>query len=121
MKAGIKQLNHFNMLKFDKKEHIKRMSPHAKRLVKYLELCGITFSPSDGDLDNVVFTRGVMRFSKSHIIVFYRFSGICRIPKPSSRSKRSKKHENEIAWVKVTDGMFIRDYMTTIIKAHYKI
>lgn len=108
------------MLKFDKKEHIKRMSLHVKRLVKDLELCGITFSPSDGDLDNVVFTKGDDVFKITHHC-FYRFSGICRIPRPSSRSKRSKKHENEITWVKVTDGMFIRDYMSTIIKAHYKI
>jgi hypothetical protein len=42
---------------FNKETHIKRMTPHVLQLVEYLKKFDINFSPTDGELENVVFTQ----------------------------------------------------------------
>jgi hypothetical protein len=96
-------------------EMISKMIPYVDDLVKSLQSYGIVFIPTDGELENVIFTNGTKTVKIAHKC-FYRFSGMCRIQK----DKVGGKH-NEVEFVEVTDKIFICTYMGTIIKRLFKI
>jgi len=87
---------------FNKQEHIKKMTPHVKKLVVYLNSIGISFSATDGELENVVLTRNDGKVIKIAYHCFYRFSGMCKIRKDIGK--------NLMTLVDVTDDMFINQY-----------
>lgn len=100
---------------FDKAEHIRRMTPHVEKLVSYLKTKGITFFPTDGELENVVFKSDKKVVKIAHHC-FYRFSGMCKIRKDLPQKKiKNKKEKNYIDLVDVTDDMFINQYMKSMI------
>ena len=59
---------------------IQKMTPHVNKLIELVKKDGVTFSPIDGDNDNVVFTKKNKVLKIAHIM-FYRYSGICVVQK----------------------------------------
>lgn len=92
---------------FNKQEHIAKMKPSADKLVSLFEKKGISFSPTDGEFENVVFTSKDKTIKISHHS-FYRFSGIACIYK--------EKGENYIEAIDVTNDMFMNNFMKPIIE-----
>ena len=88
------------------------MTPHVLQLVEYLKKFDINFSPTDGELENVVFTQGDKVVKIAHKC-FYRFSGLCYIQKT--------KKDNYIDLIEVTDDMFINTYQRMIIEKIFKV
>lgn len=102
---------------FDKDKHREKMKPHVDKLVKWLyDNYGITFKPTDGELENVIFTNSDNRVKKISHRCFYRFSGMCTIHKVKPNSKN-----NEVEFVDVSDDMFINSYMKSIILEIFEI
>ena len=99
----------------DKIDIIEKMTPHVNQLAKSLEPFGISFFPTDGDLENVIFV-GKNKIMKISHNVFYRYSGICKI-----LIINSKKGKNEIEWMDVTDQMYICSYMNSIINKYFDL
>lgn len=91
---------------FDKKDHIAKMKPFADKLVQHFQKIGISFSDTDGDMENVVFSSNdkVVRISHHS---FYRFSGIACIYK--------EKEQNQIIAIEVTNEMFMNNFMKPIV------
>lgn len=86
------------------------MSPLDKLIIS-LNKQKIVFSPTDGDLNNIILKRGDQEL-KIHHKMFYRKSGICAIHK--------EKEQNMIEVVFVDDEMFYGSYMKSIIDFHFK-
>ncbi len=96
---------------FDKEEKqlfIKKMKPYADKLVQHFEKDGWTFAPTDGELNNVVFSKGDKQVKISHHS-FYRFSGLAQIVSSSGNS-------NEAQATVVTDEMWFNNYMKPIVQ-----
>lgn len=97
-------------MEFDRQAHIARMKPSVDKLLVHLQKKGISFSPTDGELDNVVLTSSTKTIKISHHS-FYRYSGICCIYK--------EKGENFIEAIDVTDEMFMNNFMRPIVEMHF--
>jgi len=93
---------------WNKETHKAKMKPHVDRLVSYFKNKGIEFSPTDGNLENVVFTSKDNEVKISHHS-FYRYSGIVCVYKEN-------KEKNIVETVEVTDGMFMDNFMKPIIE-----
>lgn len=93
---------------FDKQAHIALMKKPVDKLLQYFQLKGITFSPMDGDIENVIFSQGDKKVKISHHS-FYRFSGIACVYEHNDTN-------NTVKIVKVTDAMFMEMYMKPIIE-----
>lgn len=98
---------------FDKEGHIKRMAPHVEKLVAFLSKQGISFQPTDGEFENVIFRNDKKEVKIAHRC-FYRFSGMCKIRKDVV--PKNKKEKNYIDHIDVTDDMFINQYMKSMIE-----
>lgn len=94
---------------FDKTAYIAKMQPIVDKLVLQFKNKGVEFSPTDGDLDNVVFTSSTKSIKISHHS-FYRYSGIACVYK--------EKGENSIEAIEVTNEMFMNNFMKPIIELH---
>jgi len=92
---------------FNKESHIKEMTPYVEKLVESLSKQGITFSPTDEHLENVIFKNDKKEIKIAHHC-FYRFSGMCKIKKDGEK--------NTIILIDVTDDMFINQYMKSMIE-----
>jgi len=95
---------------FDKKAHIEKMTPHVEKLIEYLNSRGISFTSTDGDLENVIFKNDTKEVKIAHRC-FYRFSGMCTI-----RKDVGDKKKNVTIFFDVSDDMFINQYMKAIIE-----
>ncbi len=84
------------------------MKTSVDKLLFYLQQKGIEFSPSDGSLNNVVFTskEKVVKISQHS---FYRYSGIACIYKDG-------KHEFSIETIDVTNEMYMFDLRKNDVK-----
>ncbi len=96
---------------FNKKEYIAKVQPAADKLITHFQNKGITFSSSDGDLENVVFSSKDKEVKISHHS-FYRYSGIACVYK--------ERGENFIEAIEVTNEMFMNNFMKPIIELHFK-
>jgi len=94
----------------DKIEKIKMMTPFVEQLLVDLSDLNISFSPTDGELDNVVLKNDIKELKISHQC-FYRFSGICAV---------YKKVKKEYQYVELTDKEYITIYMKSVIEFHFK-
>lgn len=94
------------MFNFNPEQQIKKMTPHVDKLVSYFKTKGISFSPTDGELENVVFKYNDKE-TKIAYHCFYRFSGISRIRKDAG---------NKFELVEVTDDMFINTYIKSLVE-----
>lgn len=94
-------------MEFNEEKYITTVKPHADKLVEYFQKKQVTFSPSDGDLKNVIFTKGDKVIKISHHS-FYRFSGISCIHK--------EKGESGVEMVTVTDEMYMENFMKPIVE-----
>lgn len=93
---------------WNKKEHQKKMQKSVDIIISYFSKKGITFSPTDGDLENVVFTSNLKQVKISHHS-FYRYSGIACFTKDG-------KEKNTIEEVIVTDFMWLDIFIKPIIE-----
>lgn len=93
-----------------KKECITRLEPYINKLISYTKTKGIEFFHNDGKMENVIFRKDKKELKISHIF-FYRFSGISAIHK--------EKTENQVEIVKVTDEMFVNNYLKTLVDFHF--
>ena len=91
--------------------HKLKMKASVDKFISHLKQKGIEFSPSDGDLNNVIFTSPEKVVKISHHS-FYRYSGIACIYKEG-------KHEFSIETIDVTDEMFMNTFMKPIIETHF--
>lgn len=91
---------------FNSQEHIKKMTPYVEKLVVYLNSKGILFSPSDGELENIVLTKDD-KVVKIAYNCFYRFSGISKVYTHTAK--------NQVVMSDMTDDMFINNYMRSMI------
>ena len=91
---------------FDQKL-IERMTPHVQKLVAHFEKKNVTFSGTDGEMENVVF-RGNGNEVKIAYRVFYRWSGIAFITKAGTEKNSSE-------WVEVTDKLFYDSFMKQVV------
>lgn len=107
-------------LEFNEEKHIERMTPHVEKLIKHLSQYDITFEPTDGHLDNVIFRRGDEVHKIAHRC-FYRFSGLCIMQKKNIKKKVPKKERDYIDLIHIDDDMFINIYMKEIIERLFKI
>ena len=89
------------------------MKPLVEKLITFLKTEGINFSYTDGNLDNIVLTKGDI-VKKIAYQCFYRFSGI-------SVFYKDGKKKGEINTIDITDDMFINEYMKVIILLKFKI
>lgn len=95
------------MKDFDRQKAIKDMEYHATKLVDHFRKQGVLFSPQDGEMNNVVFTKGKKVVKISHNS-FYRFSGRAVMYKDG-------KNEHELSTVEMTDAMFMDIIMKPIV------
>ena len=92
---------------WNKSKHIKMMKPHVDKMVEVLKTKGIDFQPTDGHLDNVVLSDNRQTMKIAHHC-FYRFSGLSCVPSLKGKS-------SEFKFVKVTESMYVNDFMFPII------
>jgi len=133
----------------NKEEHIKSFIPHVEKLAGFLKEKDVEFSPIDGDLDNVVFTRGDDVYKISHHS-FYRFSGMsvtykgyfknfikanilteeekiilaerrARALKNQDPSKQKPRKIANVKLIEVTEDMYINQYMRALILHHFDL
>lgn len=97
-----------NTYMFDKKAHIERMKKPADKLIQYFAQKGISFSPVDGETDNVIFSQGDKKVKISHHS-FYRFSGIACVYEHNDTN-------NTVKILRVSDSMFMEMYMKPIVE-----
>lgn len=88
-----------------------KMAKSVDKLVAYFKSKGVSYSPTDGELENVTFTSKDKTIKIAHRS-FYRYSGIACIYKD--------KGENQIETVNVTDEMFMEMFMKPIVEALLK-
>ncbi len=101
---------------FNKEAQRARMKPHVDKLVNWLrDNYQITFEPTDGQLENVIF-RNEDKVLKIAHTCFYRFSGLCKIRKVKPNTK-----QNEYEFAEVSDDDFINSYMKSVILEALKI
>ncbi len=93
---------------WNRKEHQKKMKKSVDTLISYFSKKGITFSPTDGELENVVFTLGTKEVKISHNS-FYRYSGIDSFTKDG-------KEKNTIEHVSITDEMWLNMFIKPIVE-----
>lgn len=96
---------------FFKLDHQTKMQQAVDKLVSHFKSKGVDFSPTDGEVENVVFTSKDKVVKISHHS-FYRYSGIAFVYK--------EKNENEIETIPVTDEMFLNNFMKPIIETFLK-
>jgi len=89
---------------------IQQMTPHVNKLVVELAKQDITFSPTDGELENVIFSQDGVEMKIAHHC-FYRFSGMCVVQKTIKK---------ETKYVSLSDDEFINIYLRTLIEHFYK-
>ena len=99
------------MEQFDKVAHQNKMKQQVEKFVASFKSKGIEFSPTDGDVENVVFTSTDRVVKVSHHS-FYRYSGIACVYK--------EKGENFIEAIEVTDEMYLTNFMKPIIETFFK-
>ena len=92
------------------------MQPSVDKLVKDLEKQGIEFTPIDGHLENVIFTKGEY-VHKIAWQCFYRFSGMSAY---YQEYKGNKKNQILVKVVEITDDFFINNFMKELILYHFK-
>ena len=101
--------------KEDKINHINSMEKPVNRLLAALAKEGIEFCPTDGHLENVIFTKD----DTVHKIAwecFYRFSGMSAYYK---EYKGGKKGQIMVEVIQITDDFFMNDYMKHLILARF--
>lgn len=88
------------------------MKPFVDKLVSHFQSKGINFCPTDGKMENVVFSSKdkVVRISHHS---FYRYSGIACI-------YRDGNEKNTIEAIDVTDEMFMNNFMKPIVELMFK-
>ena len=96
-------------MNFDKQKHIEKMKVPVAKLIEQLKKDGIGFTSTDGELDNVIFTKKDKVVKMSHHS-FYRFSGICSVYRDDPKNK-----EMTIS-VPVTDEMYLSVFIKPIIE-----
>lgn len=99
-------------MSFSKEVQIAKMQPAAKKLLSVLEKKGIHFHQTDGELENVMFTKNDKELKMSHHS-FYRYSGIAVLCYGNNDTNTSET-------VEVTDDMYMTIFMKPIIENHFK-
>ncbi len=96
---------------FDKQQHIAKFKNIEEKLVSSFKKSGINFQPNDGDLENVIFSKGDKEFKISHHS-FYRYSGICSLYKEGDDKK--------LEVIYVTEEMYMNTFIKPIIENYFK-
>lgn len=96
-------------MSFNPTSHIKKFDRSVEKLMSVLSKNGITFLPTDGEMPNVIFTRGEEVMKISHHC-FYRFSGLACV---------YIHHETSVDILEVTDDMWINQYMKPCIELNF--
>ncbi len=97
---------------FNKAEHIKKQQPAVKKFIGWLESSKkITFTPTDGEFENVILKSKDKEIKISHHS-FYRFSGIAVL--------YAKTGENSFQITEITDDIFFDTFMKPIVEALFK-
>lgn len=96
---------------WDKEKHKAKMKSSVDNLISHFKGKGITFSPTDGKFENVVFTLKNKEIKISHHS-FYRYSGIACVYKDG-------KEKNTTESVEVTDDMFMDKFMKPVIELRF--
>lgn len=96
---------------FDKIGHQTAMKQAVDKFVAPFREKGVEFSPTDGELENVVFTSRDKVVKVSHHS-FYRYSGIAFVYR--------EVRVNEIETIPVTDEMYLNNFMKPIIETFLK-
>lgn len=97
---------------WNKEQHKAKMKPFVDKLVSYFQNKGINFSPTDGEMENVVFASKDKEVKISHHS-FYRYSGIACIYKDG-------KEKNTTEAIEVTDEMFMNNFMKPIVELRFQ-
>ncbi len=98
-------------MEWNKEARIVKTQPAVNKLVAHFKSKGISFEPSDGELENVVFTSKDKVVKIAHRS-FYRYSGMAVIYKD--------KGENEIEAIQLTDDMYMDMFMKPIVEVLFK-
>lgn len=96
-------------MSFDKQAHIAKMQPYANKMIAALNKRGVTFSYTDEDRENVVFSFEV-REVKIAYHCFYRISGLACVYRDVG--------ENFSEAVEVTDEMYMNMYMKQSVEVN---
>lgn len=88
-------------------KYIAKQNPVVVKFTQQLEKKGISFSPTDGEQENVVFTYKdkTLKMSKHS---FYRYSGISTV--------YNFKADNSLEIIEVTDEMYLNTFIKPIIE-----
>ena len=97
---------------FNKQEHITKVKPHTDKLISYMQKNGVEFTPTDGELENVIFKSKDKEVKISHHS-FYGFSRMGAVRKDIG--------ESQFDFVPVTDEMFIGGVMKSILETHFSV
>jgi hypothetical protein len=89
-------------------KQIENMKPSINKFLAELQKQGISFSSVDGELNNVVFTKGSNIAKISHHS-FYRYSGISTI------TRDKKDSNNEIEVVDVSDELYLNKFIKPLV------
>ena len=99
---------------WNKEKHQLSMKSSVNKLVSYFQSKGITFTPTDGKLHNVVFTSKDNKQVKLSHHSFYRYSGIASVTKDG-------KEKNSIEVIEVTDEMYLNTFIKPVIELLFKV
>lgn len=93
---------------FDKKLHISKQKVAVEKLVAYFKKQGISFSPTDGELQNVIFTTKDNKEVKISHHSFYRYSGISVLYK--------EKDDKSVYTIPMSDDYYLNEYLKKFIE-----
>lgn len=100
---------------FDKYTYIKSIKSSVDKLVSDLNKQGIQFEPTDGELENVVFTKGDETYKMAYQC-FYRLSGMCVYYKEFD----GKKGQSMLKPVFIPIDEYINGYIKALILKNFK-
>lgn len=95
-------------MEFNIEEHKLKVKPYTDKLITFLKTKGIEFTPTDGELNNVIFKSKDMEVKISH----HSFYGVGRM---GAVTKQRGEKVNEFEFVPVTHEFFIGNVMKSII------
>ena len=99
-------------MNFNKQAHIAKMQPVINKFLAQLSTSkGISFIPTDGVLENVIFKQGDKEVKMSHHS-FYRYSGICCL-----YEEKGEGEKKVFKIIEVTDEMFLNTFIKPIVDA----
>ena len=100
---------------FDKKKYIESCKPAVEKLLKELESKKISFTPMDGELENVIFKQENKELKIAHRC-FYRISGMCVYYK---EKPGTKKGQTFVEAVPISTEDYITKYQKSLILNYF--